>query len=113
MRDDKEQSPLDLALKNAKLHQPIRSLVWKAGDYIYQEFVNIAYYLIVTCGCGGEEEKSILFCRACSHGMLDVMKKLVVLHKVDPKSEYYYYWNQSRWACPNLLWQLDVFYNPL
>ena len=74
MRDNKEQSPLDLALKGAK-------------KWYRSKCVSVAYYLIVTCGCGGEEEKMILFCRACYHGELNVVKKLVVLHKVDPKCE--------------------------
>ena len=74
MKDDEEQSPLDIALEHGNTSYTSNS-------------VDIAYYLIMNCGCGGEVEKMELFCRACYHGKLDLIKKLVVQHKVHPNCE--------------------------
>ncbi len=38
-------------------------------------------------GCGGDEVKANLLCRACSKGKMVVVKELVEQHKVDPKGE--------------------------
>ena len=72
MRNDKEQSPLDIALTGA------------TRFYTGSKCVSVAYYLMRNCGCGGEEEKNTLLCRACYHGELDVVKKLVTQLKVNP-----------------------------
>ena len=73
MRDDKGQSQLDIALENlGGLH----------GDGC----VDVALYLM-SHGCGDEEDKAKLLCRACYRGKLGVVKELVEQHKVDPKSE--------------------------
>ena len=69
-----KQQPLEIALEGA-------STSYRAGG------VDVAYYLITNCGCGNNEEKMILFCRACFHGKLDVIKKLVSQHKIDPHCE--------------------------
>ena len=75
MKNDEEQSPLDIALE-------------RASKFYRSSSVDISYYLIMNCGCGGEVEKMKLLCRACYHGKLDLVKKLVVQHKVIPNCEY-------------------------
>ncbi len=75
MRDDEGQSPLDRALENP-------------DDY--DDCVDVALYLMSRgCACG-DEDKAKLLCVACGCGKLDVVKELVELHKVDPKSECAY-----------------------
>ena len=74
VRDDKNQTPLDIALECANSS-------YKSGG------VDVAYYLMMKCGCGSEEEKVLLLCTACYHGKLDMVKKLVLQHNVDPNSE--------------------------
>ncbi len=71
MRDDEERSPLDKAL-----------------DGLFDDgCVDVALYLM-SRGCGGgDEDKVKLLCGACHWGKLDMVKELVELHKVDPKSE--------------------------
>ena len=76
MQDEKKQTPLDIALECA------------SRSYC-SECVDVAYYLIVNCGCGSEEEKRILLCRACFHGELDIVKKLVVNQKIEPNCKLY------------------------
>ena len=71
VKDDMGQSPLDTALDSLS----------------NSNCVDIAYYLIVECGYGGEEEKMMLLCRACYHGKLDMVKKLVLQHNIDPNGE--------------------------
>ena len=68
------QSPLDIALECGASRS---------------NCVDVAYYLIVNCVCGGEDEQIELLCRACYHGELDVVKKLVQL-KVNPNRELLY-----------------------
>ncbi len=70
MRDDEGQSPLDIAL----------------GRLYIDGYVDVALYLM-SRGCGGDEDKAKLLCRACRRGKLGVVKELVEQHKVDPKSE--------------------------
>ena len=74
VQDDKKQTPLDIALECA-------SRLYHSGC------VDVAYYLIVNCDCGSEEEKRLLFCSACFHGELDIVKKLVVKQKINPKGK--------------------------
>ncbi len=71
MRDDKGQSPLDIALED-----------------LYDEYsIDIALYLMSRgCACG-DEDKAKLLCGVCWSGRLDMVKELVEHHKVDPKSE--------------------------
>ena len=70
MRDDEGRSPLDKAMKG-----------WRDGC------VDIALYLMSHgCACG-DEDKAKLLCAACYHGNMGVVKDLVELHKVDPKSK--------------------------
>ncbi len=78
VRDDEGQSPLDLAL----------------GCLDDEGCVDVALYLM-SRGCGGDEDKANLLCRACQYGMLGVLKELVEQHKFNPKSE-----------CDNLLCSL-------
>ncbi len=63
------QSPLDRALGSV------------AGGC-----VDVALYLM-SRGCGGDEDKAELLCKACYHGRLGVVKELFEQYKVDPKSE--------------------------
>ncbi len=73
VKDDKGQSPLDKALNNLnRLYNDDR--------------VDIALYLM-SRGCGGDEHKAKVLLEACRMGKLGVVKELVELHKVDPKSE--------------------------
>jgi len=50
---------------------------------VYRPKFQAALYLI-NCGCGGDEEKARLLCDACSMGEIDIVKKLVERHKIDP-----------------------------
>ena len=50
---------------------------------------DVGLYLIKQHGCGDEQDKAELFCKACERGNLDVVKKLVEQHNVDPNGEYY------------------------
>ncbi len=71
MRDDKGQSPLDIALED--LHD--------------EGCMDVALYLMSRgCACG-DEDKAKLLCGVCWSGRLDMVKELVEHHKVDPKSE--------------------------
>ncbi len=72
MRDDKGQSPLDIALEKW----------YEVGEGC----VDVALYLM-SRGCGSDEDKAKLLCAACHYGNLGVVKGLVELHTVDPKSE--------------------------
>ncbi len=73
MKDDKGQSPLDVALEE-----------WYHED---NGCMNVALYLMSRgCACG-DEDKAKLLCAACSNGNLGVVKELVEQHKIDPKSE--------------------------
>ena len=49
----------------------------------------VGLYLIKHQGCGDEQDKSKLLCKACERGNLDVVKELVEQHNVDPIGEYY------------------------
>ncbi len=68
MRDDKGQSPLDVALGIPN-----------------SEGVTL-YLMSRGCVCG-DEDKAELLCGACQWGKLGVVKELAEQHKVDPKSE--------------------------
>ncbi len=72
MRDDEGQSPLDIALQG-----------WYEDG---EGCVDVALYLM-SRGYGGDKDKAKLLCAACYQGKLGLVKKLVELHKVDPKSE--------------------------
>ena len=75
MRDGRGQSPLDTVLK---------------GDYggCYEDYVDVALYLMRRgCACG-DEDKAELLCAACYLGKLGVVKELVEQYKVDPNSKY-------------------------
>ena len=64
-RDDKGRTPLDSAMENN---------------------TNAALYLINhRSGMHGDKQRGKLLCRACNFGELDMVKKLVGRHKVDPK----------------------------
>ncbi len=71
VRDNKGQSPLDIALDDPYDHG----------------CVYVALYLMSRgCACG-DEDKAKLLCKACYCGMLSAVKELVEQHKFDPKSE--------------------------
>ena len=76
VKGEEEQSPLDLALKCA-------STFYRSGG------VDVACYLIMNCGCGGEVEKIKLLCGACYYGKLNLVKKLALHHKLHPNCELY------------------------
>ena len=67
MKDDKGESPLDLALKS--------------------DNVEAAHYLISRSG-GSSRECAKLLCMACERGEFNIVKELVEKYKVDPKCEY-------------------------
>ena len=71
VRDDKGQSPLDIALERC------------CDD----NCIDVALYLI-NRGCGDDEDKDKLLCEACGCGKLDVVKELVEKHDRDPNGEY-------------------------
>ena len=48
---------------------------------------DIGLCLIEHHGCGDEQDKAKLLCRACKQGNLDVVKQLIVHHKIDPNGE--------------------------
>ena len=68
--DDDGHSPLDLALINL---------------YAYHDYgqINVALYLM-NRGHGGDKNKARLLFKACEHGRMDVVKKLIEEFKVDP-----------------------------
>ena len=77
MRDDHGRSPLDRVLEVVDDEDVLR----------YR--LNLCLYLI-NHGCGGDEGKVKLMFEACFWRNLDVVKKLVELHKVDPNGECIY-----------------------
>ena len=74
VRDDKGQSPLNLALED---------LYYDEAD---EDRIDFALYLI-NHGCGDDEDKDKFLCKACGWGRLDVVKELVEKHDRDPKGE--------------------------
>ena len=71
VRDDNGRSPLDVALDEGS---------WDNG--------RVGLYLIKHHGCGDEQDRAKLLCKACKEGNLDVVKELVEQHNVDPNGEY-------------------------
>ena len=70
VRDDKGRTPLDTAIENN---------------------TSAAFYLIDHIpGMCDDKERGKLLCRACNSGDLDMVKKLVEEHLVDPKGWYVY-----------------------
>ena len=51
------------------------------------DFFSVALYLVDNCGCGGEEERIELLCRACRYGRLDVVKQIIEKHSINPNSK--------------------------
>ena len=51
----------------------------------------VGLYLIKHHGCGDEQDKAKLLCKACQRGNLDVVKELVEQHNVDLNGEYITY----------------------
>ena len=70
VRDADGQSPLDVALDEGSEDN---------GD--------VGLYLMKHNGCGDEQDKAKLLCKACQRGNLDVVKELVEQHNVDPNGE--------------------------
>ena len=65
VRDDQGRTPLDTAIENN---------------------TSAAFYLINHApGMCDDKERGKLLCRACSSGDLDMVKKLIKKHKVDPR----------------------------
>ena len=50
---------------------------------------NVGLYLMECHGCGEEQDKTKLLCKACKWGNLDMVTELVEQHNVDPNGEYY------------------------
>jgi len=69
VRDDIDATPMERALD---FHDP----EWE-----------VALYLI-NHGCGGDEEKAKLLCKACDCGEIDVVEELVEKHSIDPNGNY-------------------------
>ena len=73
VRDDNGQSLLDVVL-----------------DKESKNYGRLGLYLIKHHGCGDEQDKARLLCKACEWENLDVVKELVEQHNVDPNGEYNY-----------------------
>ncbi len=73
VRDDKGWSPLDMVLDPIYLFE-------------HKGCMDLSLYLI-SCDGDGDEGKAKLLRTACSAGKLDVVKRVVEQHKVDPKNE--------------------------
>ena len=71
VRDDIGRSPLEVALNEGSKDN---------GD--------VGLYLIEHHGCGDEQDKAKLLCKACKWGNLDVVEELVEQHNMDPNGEY-------------------------
>ena len=71
VRDDNGQSPLDVAL-----------------DEESEDQGHVGFYLMKHHGCGDEQDKTKLLCKACKWGKFDAAKELVEQHNVDPNGEY-------------------------
>ena len=69
LKDDKGESPLDVALN--------------------EDNFTAAYYLI-SCGYGSSDDKAKLLCMACKEGKIKAVTELVEKHKVDVIREYLY-----------------------
>ena len=69
-RDNKGRTPLDMAIENNT----------SAAIYLMNHGSSMC--------C--DKERGKLLCKACSSGKLDMVKKLVEQHKVDPKGQYVY-----------------------
>ncbi len=54
--------------------------------YESENCMDVALYLM-SRGCGYNSDKEKLLCAACRWGNLNLVKKLVEQHKVDPTSE--------------------------
>ena len=73
VRDDNGRSPLDLVLDERSVNND-----------------HVGFYLIVHHGCGDEQDKAKLLCKARKWGNLTyAVKELVEQHNVDPNGEYY------------------------
>ena len=75
-RDGQGRSLVDMTLTN----------MYKYGDP--DRGLDTALYL-TNHGVDDEQDKAKLLCEACKWGNLDLMKKLVEQHNVDPNGEYY------------------------
>ena len=71
VRDKNRRSPLEVALDKGSRDD---------GD--------VGLYLIKHHGCGDEQDKAKLLCKACKQWNLDVVKELVEQHNVNPNGEY-------------------------
>ena len=48
---------------------------------------SVALYLIDHSGCGGDDEKIELLCKACQQGKPDLVKEMIEKYKIDPNSK--------------------------
>ena len=53
-----------------------------------KDYGDIGLYLVKHHGCGDEQDKVKLLCKACKWGNLNVVRELVEQHNVDPNGEY-------------------------
>ena len=67
VRDDENESPLDIAIKSKE--------------------IEAAHYL-VNHGAGASKHNARLLFRACKEGELDVVKELIEKYKLDPNCKY-------------------------
>ena len=77
VRDDRGRSLVDTTLAN----------IYRYYDDPYRG-LNAALFLI-NHGVDDEQDKANVLCEACKWGNLDLVKKLVEQHNVDPNGEYY------------------------
>ena len=70
VRDDKGRSPLDVVLDEGS-----------------RDSGHIGLYLVKHHGCGDEQDKVKLLCKACQRRNLNVVKQLVQQHNLDPNGE--------------------------
>ena len=53
-----------------------------------KDYGDVGLYLIKHHGCGDEQNKTKVLCKACKGGNLDVVEELVEQHNMDLNGEY-------------------------
>ena len=71
VRDDSRRSALDVALDEGS-----------------KDSGRVGLYLIKHHGCGDEQDKAKVLCKACKRGNLYVVKELVEQHNFGPNGEF-------------------------
>ena len=94
--------------QDVKRHSPLNIAIMSKNVLADRYCVDVALYLMNRgCTCS-DDDKVKLLCKACSGGYLDVVKKLVEQHNVDPNGEHYYmtvlYNLPMGNTCKHLIW---------